>query len=152
MTDRQSGCARADCCQREPDGVDEGLEAAVRRVVIKMLERDIEAPRPSGDFLARSANVCVAIGCALRTEMERRRAAGVEFETWPDGSLSVPCRVIRHSAAGGDYVGVDRYRVVGEPHLETVLDFVVVGGLCVVTNGRGSWIVHSPAMQPAVTP
>lgn len=152
MTASQLGCARADCCQRKPGGVDEDLEAAVERVVMEMLQRAIEAPLPSGDFLARTTNVGVAIGCALRAETRRRRFAGAEFETWPDnGSPRDPFLVVNHPDAARDYVWVDRYRVVREPCRETVLDFVVAGGLCVVTNGRGSWIVHSPAMQPAAT-
>ena len=117
-----------------------------------MLERHIEVPRPGGDFLARSADVGVAITSALRAAMVRRRSAGAEYETWPDGSLRVPFRVLNHPGAVRDYEWMDRYRVVRKPYHETVLDFVVGGGLCVVSSGRGSWIVHSPAVRSAVSP
>ena len=118
-----------------------------------MLERHIEVPRPGGDFLARSSNVGIAINSALGAAMVRLRSAGGEYETWPDdGSFRVPFRVLNHPDAVRDYEWVDRYRVVREPVRTTVLDFVVVGGLCVVSSSRGSWIVHSPAVPPAVTP
>ena len=146
MADRAAVCARPACCQLPPPS-DEGTLATVTgRVVREMLERAIEAPLPSGDFLARTTNVGVAISSALRAEMERRRSAVEEHVAWPDGSL----RVVNNSA--DDYVWVDRYQVVKEPERTALLDFVVGGGLCVVTNGRGSWIVHSPAMQCSVTP
>ena len=146
MTATQIGCARDDCCQRRPDSGEDALEAAARIVVMGMLERAIEAPRPSGDFLARTHNVAVAISGELRAEMERRRVAGADYVAFPDGSL----RVLRDS--GDDYVWVDRYRVVREPEQMTLLRFVVVGGLGVVTSRHGWWMVHSPATQPAVTP
>ena len=134
------------------DDLEEAAEATVARVVVEMLERHIEVPRPGGDFLARSANVGVAITSALQTAMARRRSAGAEFETWPDGSLRVPFRVLNHPDAVRDYEWMDRYRVVREPYHETVLDFAVGGGLCVVAGPRRTWIVHSPAVRSAVRP
>ena len=153
MTGPPPVCTRDDCCQRQRGADEDDLEAVAGRVVREMLERHIEVPRPGGDFLARSSNVGVAINSALRAETRRRRFAGAEFETWPDdGSPRDPFLVVNHPDAARDYVWVDRYRVVREPCRETVLDFVVAGGLCVVTNGRGSWIVHSPAVRSVAQP
>ena len=53
-------------------------------------------------------------------------------------------RVISHPDSARDHYWVGRYRVVRKPERAVVLDFVVGGGLCVVTNRHGSWIVHSP--------
>ena len=153
MTAPLSGCARDDCCQRQRGADEDDLEAVAGRVVREMLERHIEVPRPGGDFLARAANVGVAINSALRAAMVRRRSAGAAYETWPDdGSFRVPFLVLNHPDAVRDYEWVDRYRVVREPLRTTVLDFVVVGGLCVVSSSRGTWIVHSPAVRSVAQP
>lgn len=147
MTTPSTGCAHGDCCRRRPPDDEDDLETIAGRVVREMLEREIEAPRPSGDFLARASNVKVAIAHALRAEMEKRRSAGAEYVAWPDGSL----RVLNHPDSDKDYVWVDRYRVVRDPEMTPLLDFVLDGGLCVVTNRHGSWIVHSPPMQAEVS-
>lgn len=136
------GCARDDCCsQRPPDDTDD-LETTARRVVTEMLETQIEAPRPGGNFLVRASQLGTAINVALRAALEDRRLVGDEVPAWPFSGL----RVLNHPDSTRDHEWVDRYRVIREPQRTTVLEFALGGGLCVVTNRHGSWIVHSPAL------
>ena len=141
MTVPQSCCARVNCCQRRaPDGEND-LESVAGRVVKEMLELH-EGPRLSRSSYGStegSANRAHALNTALK-------------EALAEASLTDSLRVIWHPDAVRDPVGVERSRIVRHPERTVVVDFVVGGGLCVVTNRYGSWIVHSPAMPPAVTP
>ena len=59
-------------------------------------------------------------------------------------------RVVWLTYTTKDDYWVCRYRVLRNPNspvTSTVLDFVVGGGLCVVTNRHGSWIVPSPQRE-----
>ena len=173
MTALQAGCAHDDCCrQRLPSeehdkhdldaiatcaaAVDE-LKALAGRVVIEMLERGL----PYKDLDSMGTAIDSAVRAAPQSD--HLRAWGKD-PAQPFGSL----RVINHPDSSRDYEWVDRYQVVreyeqehwvnrwrgvhNERHRVPVLDFVVGGGLCVVTDNRGSWIVHPPAMQAAVLP
>ena len=160
MTAPPSGCARDDCCRRRPEGDTDDIEAIVARVVVEMLEQHIEPPRPGrtpGAKLDAAAKSATAIQEALRAAVTEDPPAGASFGASSRGSL----RVVSHPDAVRDRDGVERCRITHRRASATqpvvafedvVVDYVMVGGLSVVTNRYGSWIVHSPAMPPAVTP
>ena len=160
MTGLQLGCARADCCQRRPPSEEDDLEAVAGRVVRDMATLNVEdLPVEGADpygVRAYSDNLATAIAKALQ-------------EALPEPDHDV--RVFWHTYTTMDNYWVGRYRVVRNPkspvtpteavvadsatrrhvlrHPEspvtpTVLSFVVGGGLCVVTDRHGSWIVPSP--------
>ena len=130
----QPCCARDDCCLRQPTGGENDLEAIAARVVREMSALQVEAP-PLGRSAAYrsmtySSNLATAINGALRDALP---------ET-PDPDV----RVISHPDSHKDHYWVGRYRIVRKPERAVVLDFAVSGGLGVVMNRHGSWIVHSP--------
>lgn len=123
-----SGCARDDCCERQPaDGAD-SPEAIAESVVVQMLEQHIEAPplpRHLSLFWMSSNHVPPAIEAALVAAL-------------PDVSL----RVASTPPIAGDWTWVHRYQVVRDDGTP-VLDFLLGGGLCVVTTNSGSRILQS---------
>ena len=140
VTVPQSCCARVNCCQRRAPGGENDLEAVAGRVVQEMLELH-EGPRlgrSSYGSLEGSANQAHALNKALQDALAE---AGSLYVIW-------------HPDAVRDSDGVERFRVVRQPERTVVVDFVVGGGLGVVTNRHGSWIVQSPAASspPAVAP
>ena len=136
MTGLQLGCARADCCQRRPPSEEDDLEAVAGRVVREMATLNVEDLPVEGSDLygvrAYSDNLATAIAKALQ-------------EALPESDHEF--RVVWLTYTTMDDYWVCRYRVLRNPKspvTSTVLDFVVGGGLCVVTNRHGSWIVPSP--------
>ena len=136
MTGLQLGCARADCCQRLPPSEEDDLEAVAGPVVRDMATLNVEdLPVEGADpygVRAYSDNLATAIAKALQ-------------EALPEPDHDV--RVFWHTYTTMDNYWVGRYRVVRSsesPVTPTVLSFVVGGGLCVVTDRHGSWIVPSP--------
>lgn len=152
MTALVRGCSRDDCCWRQPGSDGTEFRATVARVVVEMLERHIEPPRP-GRTLGVKLDAAARSAAALQEAVE-----GATMNCRPPGAVSVASphyafRVISHPDAVRDRDGVERCRIVREPDRAVVVDFVMGGGLCVVTNGLGSWIVHSPAVpRPPVDP
>ena len=154
MTASQLGCAREDCCRHRPPDDEEDLEAIAGRVVREMLERHIETPRPGktpGVRVEAAAKRATAIQEALRDVVSEVPAAGTSAEAPFPSSL----RVASHPDAVRDRDGVERCRIVHrrasatQPAValeDVVVDYVMGGGLCVVTTSHGSWIVHSPAL------
>ena len=154
MTAATSSCARDDCCRLRPQGGVDDLEVTVARVVMEMIERHVEPPRPGrtpGAKLDAAAKSATAIQEALRAAVTEDPPADASFGPSSRGSL----RVVSHPDAVRDRDGVERCRVTHRrastrqpvvAHEDVVLDYVMCGGLCVVTNSLGSWIVHSPAL------
>ena len=147
MTVSQLGCARDDCCRRRPlnDVTMTKFKATVARVVVEMLERHIEPPRPG-----RPMGVKLDAAAKWATALQEA-VTDATMDCRPPGAVSVSSpsyafRVISHPDAVRDPDGVERYRIVREPDRAVVVDFVMGGGLCVVTNDLGSWIVHSPPL------
>lgn len=134
MTTPQSCCARADCCRLRPPREENDLDAIAARVVKELAELYIEAPPLDRSTPYRamtySSNLATAVNEALQDALSE-----------PDHEF----RVISHPDSVRDHYWVGRYRVVRRPERTVAVDFVVAGGLCVVTNRHGSWIVHSPA-------
>ena len=134
MAAPQSGCARGECCLRQRAN-DDDLETIAERVVVEMLERHLEPPRPGrghGLNVESSANLALALNQAF---------LGATIGTPHAASL----RVVGHPDGVRDRDGVERYRVVKRPFRTTVLDFVMGGGLWVASSSRGTWIGHSLA-------
>lgn len=136
MTAPQPVCARDDCCQRQRGADEDDLEAVAGHVVREMLELN-EGPRlgrSSSGSLEGSANRAHALNKALQDALAEAVLTGSLYVIW-------------HPDAVRDPDGVERFRVVRQPERTVVVDFVVGGGLGVVTNGHGSWIVQvqSPA-------
>ena len=149
MTAPPSGCARDDCCQRQVPSDEIKFKATVARVVVEMLEQQIAPVRPGrtlGVKLDAAANRAAALQEAvLDATMDCRPPGAVSV-----ASPSYTFRVISHPDAVRDRDGVERCRIVREPDRAVVIDFVMCGGLCVVTNRLGSWIVHSPPVRVGV--
>ena len=135
MTAPESCCARVSCCQRRAPGGENDLESIAARVVREVATLHVEAPPLDRSAPYRavtySANLATAINEALRDALPDT----------PDPDL----RVVNHPDSTRDHYWVGRYRVVRKPERAVVLDFVVGGGLCVVTNRHGSWIVRGPS-------
>lgn len=140
MTALQHGCSRHDCCERRPPSEENDLDVVAARVVKEVAALHIEAPPldRSSPYraLTYSSNLATAVNRALQDALSE-----------PDHEF----RVVNHPDSTRDHHWVGRYRVVRKPHRTVALDFVVAGGLCVVTNRHGSWIVHSPARGPAAS-
>ena len=129
-----SSCARSDCCRRRSITSGNDVDTIVERVVKETLELPLNAlpyGKPRG--LECAALQAMAIHGALEDEL---------------GAAAAPYRVIRHPDSTRDHLWVDRYRLVREPEDTAVLDFVLGGGLFVLTNSSGfSWIGLSPGAQ-----
>ena len=139
MAAPQSGCARGGCCLRQRAS-DDDLETIAERVVVEMLERHLEVPRPGNRASSSNAN---ALALALNLAL-----VYATLGTPHVGAL----RVVDHPDAVKDRDGVARYRVVERPLMTIVCDFVMGGGLWVASSSRGTWIGHSPPVRAGVKP
>ena len=130
MTASESCCARVSCCQRRAPGGGNDLDAVVARVVKEKLETN-EGPRRDRSWKSHVHGVRAD---ALYEALQ---------DAWDELSLTGSLGVAFHPYAASD-VGVQRFQVVRHPQRRVVVDFVVGGGLGVVTNCHGSWIVQTP--------
>ena len=138
MTARLLGCSRDDCCRRRPPSEENDLDAIAARVVKEVAALHIEAPPLDRSTPYRAVTYASDLATAINEALQ-------DALPEPDPDF----RVVLHPDSSRDHYWVARYRVVRKPERTVALDFVLAGGLCVVTNRYGSWIVHSPARGPA---
>ena len=138
MTVLELGCARRNCCERQPAEGARDPEAIGERVAKEVVEAHTEFLMTLGT--ASIGEGATALGAAI-TEALRAAAPGVGF------------RLVVHGGLGRGCITATRRVGACEPteQLDTISVAVSVG-LCVVAGPRRTWFIHSPAGQSAVRP
>ena len=149
MTALRLGCARRDCCERQPAGGESDPEAIGERVAKEVLEAHL-GPLMSKGSGSLAADDVPAVSTAI-TEALTAAAPGVAFRLAVHGGL--------YGGGGTSRVGTPQLPRRWEPcsgyepdDQPDTIDVVVGGGLCVVAGPRRTWIVHSPAARSVVSP